>query len=209
MARSANGANKLPLFALVAANVMFFCVAIGSDAIRDGGWLSAAGSLSEALPAGLGLGLIGILNAQLSSEAKSRIVFGRWRNPLPGCEAFTRYAASDPRIDLTSLERSYGPLPSDPHQQNALWYKLYKSVEDDPSVMQIHRGFLFARDYACLVLMMIIVFGTAGLLQISSVRTALSYVALLAVQFVLARRAARNSGREFVTTVLALKGAGR
>jgi hypothetical protein len=42
--------------------------------------------------------------------------------------------------------RTRGPLPTDPRQQNALWYILYKSVGDDPSVSQLHREFLSARD---------------------------------------------------------------
>jgi hypothetical protein len=209
MAGSLKDGNKVPLLAVMAANLAVYYVAIKTDAILGAEWVSVARGSVEAIPAGLGLVLIGIINAQLSSDAKSRIVFLRWTNPLPGCEAFTRYAVADPRIDLASIERAHGPLPTDPREQNALWYKLYKSVETDPSVHQVHREFLFARDYACLALMMIVVLGAAGFLQIPSARTALSYLGLLAIQFALANRAARNHGRRFVTTVLALKGAGR
>jgi hypothetical protein len=52
------------------------------------------------------------------------------------------------------------------------------------------------------------VLGVAGFVQIPSTRTALVYFALLVAQFLLARRAARNHGVRFVTTVLALKSAG-
>jgi hypothetical protein len=72
----------------------------------------------------------------------------------------------------------------------------------------VHRAFLFTRDYACLGLFMCAVLGVAGFVQIPSTRTALGYFALLVAQFLLARRAARNHGVRFVTTVLALKSAG-
>lgn len=209
MAGSLKNANKLPLLALMAANLAIFYVALKSGALLGGQWVHLARGATQALPGGLGLVLIGIANAQLSADAKARIVFWRWNNPLPGSEAFTRHAGRDPRVDLAAIAKAYGPLPVDRREQNALWYRLYKSVDNDASVQQVHREFLFTRDYACLALMMMAVLGTAGFIQFASMSTALGYLALLAVQFALAVRAARNHGRRFVTTVLALKGAGR
>jgi len=91
----------------------------------------------------VGIALTGVLNAQLSAEAKARIVFLRWRDPLPGSEAFTKHALSDPRIDMAALKATLGPLPVAPREQNALWYKLYKTVGSEPAVSQVHRAFLF------------------------------------------------------------------
>jgi len=207
MTQSLKDINKLPLYLMMAANLAFFYAVVQNNAIMTGNWVTLFRNLAGALPAGLGVILTGIINAQLSSEAKSRIVFMRWSNSLPGCEAFTRYAKSDLRVDVSSIEQSYGPLPTDPRQQNALWYKLYKSVESEPSVRQVHRAFLFARDYACIGLMLVVVLGVAGFVQISSTRTALTYFVLLVLQFVFADRAARTHGKRFVTTVLAIKGA--
>jgi hypothetical protein len=124
---------------------------------------------------------------------------------LPGCRAFTHLAASDPRVDVHALERVLGPLPTDPRGQNALWYRLYKTVEGEPAVVQVHRAFLLARDYTCLSLMILAVLGTAGAIQIGEFAGKAVYVAMLALQFVLAGQAARNNGRRFVTTVLAIK----
>lgn len=197
------------LFSLMAANLAVFYAVVQNDTIITGDWSRFAHELDKALPVGFCLALVGIINGLLSAETKSRIVFMRWSNSLPGCEAFTRYTTTDPRINLSSIESTYGPLPTDPLQQNALWYKLYRSVETDPSVMQVHREFLLARDYTGLALMMVIVLGAAGFIQIPSTVTALSYFVLLLIQFMLAGQAARNHGRRFVTTVLALKGAGR
>ena len=199
--------NKLPLFGLIVGNIVIFYGVIQSDRIIVGDWVLLGQQMVEALPAGLALALVGIINTQLSPEAKARIVFMRWTNALPGCEAFSRYAGTDPRIDIESLRKKYVPLPVAPQKQNALWYKLYKSVEAEPAVLQVHREFLFSRDYTCLALMMLIVLGTAGLLQTPSLTTGTLYIALLFAQFILAMCAARNHGRRFVTTVLAIKAA--
>jgi len=205
MASSLKGQNTLGLYGLMAGNLIVFYAMLKGQLLLAGDWRAAIQGPGQALPAGLGLVLTGILNAQLSADTKSRIVFLRWRNPLPGCEAFTRYAHSDPRVDLIALENQYGPLPTDPRTQNTLWYKLYKTVEMEPAVVQAHRAFLFARDYTCIALMMLVMFGGAALFQISSVKVVLLYIVGLALQFLIAGQAARNHGRRFVSTVLAIK----
>lgn len=207
MPGSLKGENTLGLYSLMAGNLIAFYAILKGNLLFVGDWNAAAQDLGQALPAGVGLVLTGIVNAQLSADAKSRIVFLRWNNPLPGCEAFTRYARSDARVDLNALEREHGPLPTDPHKQNALWYKMYKSVESEPAVIHAHRAFLFARDYTCIALMMFVVLGGVAVLQMSSIKGALLYIGGLALQFLLAGQAARNHGRRFVSTVLAIKSA--
>jgi hypothetical protein len=189
------------------ANLGFFYMVVQNNAILTGRWFDLFRNASVALPAGIGLVLTGVLNAQLSAEMKSRIVFMRWRNPLPGCEAFSRHAKGDMRIDLSAIERLCGPLPVKPREQNALWYRLYKSLDSDPSVAQVHRSFLFTRDYACLALMLAVVLGLIGFFQIPSMGIAVFYFFVLVLQFLGASQAARNHGKRFVTTVLAIKAA--
>jgi hypothetical protein len=209
MTRSPEDANRRALLLVAAANAIVFYLAVETNALFGDQWVSAVKDLPEILPAGLCLALVGVANAQLTADAKARIVFFRWRDPLPGSEAFTRHAVADPRIDLSMLQRDNGPLPADPRQQNLLWYRLYQSVADHPAVLWVHREYLFTRDYACLSLLMLIGLGTTSLFQFPSKSTALGYISLLTVQYLLVRRAARNYGVQFVTTVLALKGAGK
>ena len=207
MAASLKERNKWALMSVAAGNLLIFYAAVQYDSLLAGDWTELAAGLEKLIPTGLGLALIGIINAQFSAEAKSRIVFMRWDNALPGCEAFSYYAHSDPRVDVAALDSLYGPLPTDPREQNSLWYKLYRSVEDHASVLQAHKEFLFARDYACLAVMMMAVLGISGFLYVPSFGTSAAYFALLLLQFVLASRAARNHGKRFVSTVLALKSA--
>lgn len=208
MATSLKGQNNLGLYAVMAANLALFYGVVQHDAILAGDWAAAARQIGDVIPTGIGIALTGLLNAQLSAEAKARVVFLRWHDPLPGSEAFTKHVHSDPRVDLAAIERLCGPLPTAPRDQNALWYKMYKSVSSEPAVNQVHRAFLFTRDYACLAVFAFAILGVAGFMQIPSRATAFGFLALLAAQFLLARRAARNHGVRFVTTVLALKSAG-
>jgi len=207
MAVSLKDQNKPALLAIVVANFVLYFAAVQSDALFAGNWYELLKESTTAIPAGIGLVLVGVANALVPATWKARIVFLRWRNPLPGCQAFSRYAHRDDRIDVTALEREVGAFPTDPREQNALWYKLYKSVDDDPSVKQVHREYLFTRDYATLALMMLLVLGVLGIVQIPSWGTALVYCGLLVAQLILVRQAALNHGRRFVCTVLAIRSA--
>jgi hypothetical protein len=83
---------------VAAANAVTFYLAVKTDALLGGQWVITAKNLPEILPTGLCLVLVGVANAQLTGDAKARIVFFRWRDPLPGSEAFTRHAIADPRM---------------------------------------------------------------------------------------------------------------
>lgn len=205
MSKPLKDQNRVGLYGLMAANLVVFYSFVQGNALVDGNLVELVRNVDKAVPAGLGLALTAIVNAQLSAEAKSRVVFLRWHDPLPACRAFSHLAVSDSRINMRALERDFGPLPTNPREQNALWYRLYKTVEAEPAVVQIHRAFLFARDYTCLSLMSLAVLGTAGAIQIDEVAGKAGYVGMLALQFGLAGQAARNNGRRFVTTVLAIK----
>lgn len=62
----------------MAANLAVFYAVVQNDAILTGNWMDFASHVNSALPAGIGLALTGIINAQLSATAKARIVFIRW-----------------------------------------------------------------------------------------------------------------------------------
>jgi hypothetical protein len=139
---------------------------------------------------------------------KARLVFLRWRHALPGHRAFSKYAVRDPRIDVSGLEKLHGgPLSVDPVEQNRAWYRIYRTLENDQAVRQVHRDFLLLRDYTGLSVVFIAFYGAAGLYAIPSERTAIIYLLVLAAQFVIARQAASNYGVRLVTTVLARRAA--
>jgi hypothetical protein len=196
------------LFAVLAANLIVLYAAVTYDVIRLDG-ISAVTSDWQAAWKNIGsvavaFAITTILNGLLSSDAKARLIFWRWRNPLPGCRAFSHYLTRDPRIDFGALERALGTLPTEPAAQNALWYqRIYKIVQNDPVVLQVHKDFLFSRDYTALSLLFLVFLGAAGAYAIAAPKTMWIYLALLAAQLVATMIAARNYGTRLVTTSVA------
>ncbi|AOB29922.1 hypothetical protein AKI39_03290 [Bordetella sp. H567] len=144
-----------------------------------------------------------------SPNLKAVLVFWKVENALPGHAAFTTHGPSDPRIDMSALQRHVGKLPVDPKEQNATWYRLYKRVESDTRVVGAHKSYLLWRDAASLSLLLSIVvpfvlwcFDATSLIVKAS-------LVLFAVQYILTALASRNSGNRFVCNVLALHAAKR
>ena len=129
MAGSLKQGNRLALLGVAAGNLAIFYGAVRFDTLLASnwilggdwtGWRTAVEELGSLVPAGLGLALVGIINAQLSAEAKARIVFLRWNDALPGCEAFSHHAHTDSRVDLAVLDRLWGPLPTEEDVRNSV-----------------------------------------------------------------------------------------
>lgn len=207
MAATLKGQNRLGLYAVMAANLALYFTVSGSGALFSGDWAALVAEWATLVPAGLGLIVVGVLIAQADAMTKARLVFMRWRDPLPASEVFTRWGHSDPRIDMAALERKFGPLPTDAKGQNALWYRLYKSIETDAAVEHAHREFLFTRDFHFLAALMLIGLGVSAVATFAGVGKTLLYLAILAAQFLMTGQAARNHGRRLVCTVLARKAA--
>ena len=179
-----------------------------ANAIKVEGIRGALTDASNLLPIAFALIVATVLNGVLSAEAKARLVFLRWHNALPGCRAFSKYAGADPRIDPVALSKIRGsPFPTDPMDQNRAWYRLYKTVDKDPAVVQVHRDFLLLRDYTGFSVLFVAFYGAAGLYAIPSTKIGLLYLVFLILQYVVVRQAASNYGIRFVTTVLAQKAA--
>lgn len=197
--------NRLPLAAVLAGNLAAFSAVARGDSLLTGLSHKSGEALRELIPAGGAALVVGLLNNQISANAKARLVFMRWNNPLPGARAFSHYLRSDPRIDVKALASKLGPFPSAPGQQNALWYKLYRSVEAEASVRDAHQHFLFSRDYATMMLLLAIALTPVAEFLTRAPKPVIGLLAFFAFQFVLAARAARTQGERLVCNVLALK----
>jgi hypothetical protein len=206
--KSLKDQNRWQLWIIVAANSLFLYGVIQANALRVEGLRAMFTDAQNLLPVGVALVVATVLNGLLSAETKARLVFLRWNHALPGHRAFSEHAPRDPRIDLPAVEKLLGcGLPADPPEQNRAWYRIYKTMENDPAVRHVHRDFLLLRDYAGLCAVFIVFYGTAGLYAIPSTKIGLIYLLVLALQFVLVRQAASNYGIRMVTTVLARRAA--
>lgn len=143
-----------------------------------------------------------VLTGVLSDTMKARLVFWRWRNPLPGCRAFTVLMKTDPRIDVSALKMKHGDLPRAAQAQNSLWYRLYLEHGETLVVSEAHRIYLLTRDMATLSVAFLVVFSVAIVMDSGGWRLATSYIGLLLLQYVFIAAAARNYGNRFVLNVL-------
>jgi len=143
-----------------------------------------------------------VLTGFLNDVTKARLVFWRWRNPLPGCRAFTELMKTDPRIDVPALKRKLGDLPRNPQMQNALWYQIYKKYRDSVVVSDAHRFYLLTRDIATLSAIFVALLSLGVVLSSVSWKPAAIYGAALIAQYLIVATSARNYGTRFVLNVL-------
>lgn len=143
-----------------------------------------------------------VLGGILSDLVKARLVFWRFKFPLPGCRVFSDLMHTDHRIDISVIKKRYGPLPRAPKEQNVLWFKLYKRHEKKITVSEGHRLYLLTRDMASMAAILIIIACVAMLFVTHCDRSIIIYVVVLVVQYLVLAATARNYGNRFVLNVL-------
>lgn len=143
----------------------------------------------------------------LPHNVKSALVYWKPLGVLPGTEAFTKYGPTDPRIDMATLKKNVGALPTDPAEQNAKWYKLYKQIANEPEVVEAHKLFLMYRDMAVMSLALIVLVPVALLVVRAASHTPWLAASLFALQYLATALSARWSGIRFVCNVLAVHSA--
>ena len=152
---------------------------------------------------GVSIVLVVVASGLIESRDKVRLVYWRWENANPGCEAFTKHARNDERFSLDDLEATLGgPLPTDPVQQNRVWYRAFKGL-NSASVDGAHKDWLLTRDITALSFLILLTFGIMSLILLRPFLSSAIYVAALSLQYVVVRAAASNYGVRFVTNVLA------
>jgi hypothetical protein len=196
--------NRPMLALVVLANIALYLTILNKGFAIDG-WIETLTSIQKTAPVLLISILTGVINAQIDHVNKARIVFWTWSHPLPASRAFSHYATTDSRIDAGALKKHQNPLPTEPDQQNALWFKWYREFQEEAGVKQVHREYLFTRDWAGIVFLMIFGLGALALWQMASIKVASIYVGILVGQYLLVRRAAKNHGIRFVASILAYK----
>jgi len=206
LAKSLKEQNRWQIAIVVVVNSLFLYGVVQANAIELDGFRSIFSDAQKLVPVGCAVVIATVLNGILNADAKARLVFLRWYDALPGHRAFSEYASADPRIDLAALTKMQGfVFPVDPRDQNRAWYRIYKTVENEPAVVQVHRDFLLLRDYTGLSALFIVFYGAAGLYAIPSTKISAIYLLLLILQYCVVRQAASHYGIRLVTTVLAQK----
>jgi hypothetical protein len=200
--RSLKSMNMKWLVLLASLDVVIVLLFVAPEFIKDASWSTVAvmrGLATALLPV-----IVLLFTGLLSHEVKARLVYWKWANPYPGCEAFSRHGPADARIDMVALKKNVGDLPRDAAEQNKKWFKLYKLVSDDKAVVEAHKLYLMYRDMATMSLPLVVIVPLSLWLGGASPSALWITEFMFAMQFVVCCLGARNSGTRFVCNVLAI-----
>jgi hypothetical protein len=160
----------------------------------------APGSISLGIIALTRLLLLGLIPPQL----RDTLIHWRWRHPLPGSRAFTKIGPADQRVDMKKLQKSYGPLPTDPGEQGRLFYSIYKKYANDVGVLDAHKSYLATRDIGIINLLLLIFLVPLAYWSTEDHKRVAVYGAILFGAYVVTCIAAQVYGARLVQNSLAV-----
>lgn len=206
--KSLKDQNRAALWTTIAANLAALYGFSRYEALSSTGVQGLVAGATSLVPMAVALIATTLANGFLSAETKARLVFLRWRHALPGHRAFSVFAVTDTRIDVEALRKLLGKdWPTNPKDENRVWYRFFKETENDPVILWAHREFLFTRDYAGFAALFLVMFGAAAALTVRQASVLAVYFTCLALQLLIARHVAATYGNRLVCNVLARRGA--
>jgi len=198
------GKNAVYLWAFIGINVtIYLCLFIGTsltEAALDHFWhrvTMKGGIIAAAIPI-IAILCVGVLG----DTTKARLVFWRWKHPLPGCRVFSSLLKNDPRINADALRVKLGKFPREARAQNALWFEVYRR-HSSTSKVESHRVYLLTRDMTAVAAVFLMAFCAIMLATPTSRGVIGIYALALLAQYLLVATAARNYGNRFALNVIA------
>ena len=110
------------------------------------------------------------------------------------------------RSHAVNVTMPFGPLPTDPDEQNALWVKWLNEFSDDIRVVSTYGMYLFTRDWTAISATTLCIATPVALWVSDDTIQALSYAGFLLLQYVFAAWVARVQGDQLVMSVMSCKG---
>jgi hypothetical protein len=160
----------------------------------------APGSISLGLIALTRLVLLGLIPPHL----RDRLIHWRWSNPLPSARAFTKIGPSDSRIDMNMLEKKYGPLPTNPTEQDRRFYSIYKKHANDVGVLDAQKSYLATRDIGTINFLLMILLLPVAAWFVQDGKTLAFYAIFLVLACVSMCLAAKAYGMRLIQNSLAV-----
>lgn len=199
--------------AMIAHVVAFAWIALEPAKLVEAGPVQLTAKLeSMAVPGSASLGLIVIASLVLLGLVppnwRDRLIHLRWAHPLPGSRAFTQVGPTSSHVDMDALSAKLGTLPTDPGQQNRLFYRIYKPLRDDVGVCDPHRRYLAARDIGTITALLVVPLPLLAVLINNNAARSGTYATCLLLAYLCCAVAAKNYGWRMVQHVLALTAAG-
>lgn len=138
----------------------------------------------------------------INPDLKAIIVFWKVKNPLPGSYVFSSLIDKDKRIDTQELKSKIGEFPIISDDQNALWYRLYRTVSTSLYVEPSHKKFLLGRELVVLSAEILFVFPLVYLKLAADNHHIYLYIFILIFQYLILCIATQNIGKRFACNVL-------
>lgn len=198
--------QNLPAFALfIGWCITLYILFLSSPPASLGSLNSIFTSVTskESLLVALGPVIILVVSGVLTPDIKAVLVYWRLQHALPGHRAFSLHCKKDTRIDLKALETKISAFPTDPSDQNRLWYRLYKENSEKTTVTVSHRSFLLARDLAGASAIATIILPLSLILYTKNPWNSVGLFLLFAIHYLVFALIAQNYGERFVCNVLA------
>lgn len=205
IAMDLKAANLKWLALLAVLDVLLVGVLAFPDLLANLSWsqlVAARGAIALLAPV-----VVLVLAELLSPQAKATLVWWKGKQALPGHAAFSKYGPADLRVNMQSLEKNVGKLPVEAAAQNTLWYKLFKMVENETTVLGANRSFLLYRDMASMSFLLVFGAPLGLMLAGATWKAAWTTAAVFAVQYLMTVVAARHGGHRLVANVLAVHAA--
>lgn len=196
--KAAKDQNAARLFTVLAINLFAF-IWMFLD------WEISMDSLRYFIFGPLAIAATAIINGMIGPETKAKIVFLRWKNPLPETRVFSKLIAYDRRIDMKRIDLEIkGASGFSAEMQNVAWFDYYLHSQTNPLVVSSERNYVYYRDYACMMMILVLTASSACLYFRDHINLILICILVLTAQYVFAALVAARSGNEFATTVIAV-----
>ena len=150
------------------------------------------------------LTLVTVFNGIFPRSVKEWFVF--WPARRPGERAFSHFMLKDSTINKKVLQNHFGPLPSEPDEQNALWVTWLHEFDDNVRIRSVYRLYLFTRDWTVIAFSLLIIAGPVAIWFSEVGVQTLYYAIFLIGQCLLMRWVARVQGEQLVKSVMVCKG---
>ncbi len=144
--------------------------------------------------------IIIVIGGAFTNSIKEIIVFWKFKNRLPGCEAFSKHVGSDDRINIKELKKKIGKFPTNPTKQNRQWYEIFKSIQDK-SIDKTHQDSLLCRELSMMSLLMLLLVIP---IYIRYDLISLYYILFLIFEYLMVRFCAKNTAERLVVNTLSL-----
>lgn len=110
---------------------------------------------------------------------------------------------------MARLASCYGSLPSDPDEQNRLFYKVYRAHANEVGVLDAQKSYLAARDIGIINLILFLLLPSFAWWATGNREEVVTYAAPLFVSYLVMAITAQVYARRFFENVLAAASTGK